>query len=131
MLYTLNLFGQEPIKWINRIEWRQLTELETCAIGTFVKSMGDSMEISYDILPSYKEGWVDGNHFLRELGEWSDSYEKRCMVPANQNHETAEQTTALFIRILPKPLRKIGKNLVVAVMDERLRKAMMYVLITL
>jgi hypothetical protein len=54
MLYTLSLFAPEPICWINRFEWRCLTDLERCASGTYWKSMGDAMKISYNVLPSQK-----------------------------------------------------------------------------
>ncbi|KAE9987389.1 hypothetical protein EG327_003835 [Venturia inaequalis] len=32
MLYTLSLFATEPCRWVNRYEWRQMTEMETCAM---------------------------------------------------------------------------------------------------
>jgi hypothetical protein len=32
LLYTLALFVLEPITWINTYEWRELTELELCAM---------------------------------------------------------------------------------------------------
>lgn len=32
MLYTLTLFALEPVRWINRYEWRKLTDLEICAL---------------------------------------------------------------------------------------------------
>lgn len=32
MLYTLALFAQEPLKWIERYEWRQLSVVERCAL---------------------------------------------------------------------------------------------------
>ena len=33
LLYTLSLFALEPVRWINRYEWRTLTDTERCAIG--------------------------------------------------------------------------------------------------
>jgi len=32
LLYTLSLFAVEPERWINRFEWRSLTEMELCAL---------------------------------------------------------------------------------------------------
>ena len=32
LLYTLSLFALEPKRWINRFEWRQLTNMEVCAL---------------------------------------------------------------------------------------------------
>ncbi len=43
LLYTLSVFITEPISWIAKYEWRELTDMEICAIGTFWKSIGDSM----------------------------------------------------------------------------------------
>lgn len=53
MLYTLSLFVTEPIRFIDAYEWRSLTELEKCALGTYWKSVGDAMGISYEPLPSF------------------------------------------------------------------------------
>src|SRR5687767_7475550 len=50
LLYTLSVFITEPISWINRFEWRQVTDLEICALGTFWKSIGDAMSIDYSDL---------------------------------------------------------------------------------
>ena len=47
MLYTLALFMNSPVEWINKYEWRKLTPLEQCAIATFHKSMGEAMQISF------------------------------------------------------------------------------------
>jgi hypothetical protein len=33
LLYTLALFALEPGKWISRYEWRDLTDLELCALS--------------------------------------------------------------------------------------------------
>jgi len=32
MLYTLSLFALEPIRWVNRYEWREMTPMEVCAM---------------------------------------------------------------------------------------------------
>ncbi len=34
MLYTLSLFALEPSRWVTRYEWRDLTSVERCALGT-------------------------------------------------------------------------------------------------
>ncbi|KAJ9647910.1 hypothetical protein H2201_001277 [Coniosporium apollinis] len=126
MLFTLALFALEPIRWIRRYEWRDLTPMETCAIATFWKSTGDAMEISYDVLPSSGTGWRDGLHWLEEVEAWSQAYEERCMVPDVHNHQTANETTAILLYEIPKPLWGIGKKIVSAMMDDRLRAAMLY-----
>lgn len=126
MLYTLALFALEPRNWANRYEWRKLDALEICAIGTFWKSIGDAMDISYEALPGSKDGWKDGIQWFEEIESWSDAYEKRYMVPHEDNKKTADETTAMLLYDAPKSLHPAGFRVVSALMDDRLRKAMMY-----
>lgn len=125
MLYTLALFAREPVRWIDQYEWRQLEDFEKCAIGTFWKSIGDAMGIGYEKLKSGKDRWIDGLHWLEDVVEWAEAYEKRCMRPHINNKITAEQTVAVLLWNVPPAMKGIGKHLVSALMDERLRTAMM------
>lgn len=125
MLYTLALFALEPARWIDQYEWRQLEDFEKCAVGTFWKSIGDAMGIGYEKLKSGRDGWIDGLHWLEEVAEWADEYEKRCMRPHINNKITAEQTVAVLLWNVPPAVKGIGKHLVSALMDDRLRTAMM------
>lgn len=127
MLYTLSLFASEPIKWINKYEWRQLEDFEKSAIGTFWKSMGDAMNISFDRLESGKVGFRDGLHWLDEVLQWAEDYEKKNMVPHINNKITADETVLLLLWNIPPAMKGIGNNFVRALMDARLRAAMMYV----
>ena len=127
MLYTLSLFALEPTRWIDRYEWRNLTALELCASGTFWKAMGDAMKIPYDALPSCKNGWKDGLHWLEEVKEWSLRYEEAYMIPADTNRRLAESHLNLLFINLPVGLMDIGKRIVTVFLDDRLRKAMMLV----
>lgn len=135
MLYTLALFALEPIRWINRYEWRQLEDFEKCAMGTFWKSIGDAMKIPYDALllqsgnkPNRNQDqyFIDGLHWLDELSEWAEGYEQRAMKPNPDNHNTAEQTTLLLLWNVPAALKPLGKAIVSTLMDTRLRTAMIY-----
>ncbi|KAL8879257.1 MAG: hypothetical protein Q9198_003099, partial [Flavoplaca austrocitrina] len=126
MLYTLSLFALEPIRWIQRHEWRSLEAFEQCAFGTFWKSIGDAMGISYQKLQSAEEGWEDALQWLDDLAEWSKQYEKENMVPHVNNRKTAEQTVAILLWGVPKALKPLGNNIVSVLMDDRLRTAMMY-----
>ncbi|KAJ5561442.1 hypothetical protein N7535_004091 [Penicillium sp. DV-2018c] len=126
MLFTLALFALEPIKFIEKFEWRALTDLERCAIGTFWKSVGDGLEISYEKLPSGKTGFKDGLQWLEEINAWSQAYEEEKMVPHVKNRETADQTTAVLLYMLPEFLHPLGLQFVSFMMDERLRRAMYY-----
>lgn len=125
LLYTLSLFAGEPVRWINRYEWRQLEDFEKCAIGTYWKSIGDAMGIKYDKLRSASDGWVDGLQWLEEVMEWADGYEKDYMKPHVKNHTTAQQTTALLLWKVPTALKPFGEKVVTTLMDDRLRTAMM------
>lgn len=127
MLYTLSLFVREPIRWINSYEWRTLTDLEKCALGIFVKNMGDGMLIEYDNLPSSKTGFRDGIQWANEILEWSEKYEADYMIADKYNHLTANETTAILIAGLPNFLKPYGRQAVSAMMDTRLRSAMMFV----
>ncbi len=130
MLYTLSLFAGEPVRWIDKYEWRQLEDFEKCAMGTFWKSMGDAMGIGYENLKSGGkdgEGWRDGLEWLEEVMEWGLEYEKKCMVPDESNRKTAEQTVAILLWGVPKAMKLYGRMAVSALMDDRLRAAMMFV----
>ena len=131
MLYTLSLFACEPVRWINTYEWRGLEDFEVCALGTFWKSVGDAMGISWEKLKSGtrgKEGtWTNGSEWWEEVREWSEAYEREKMVPAETNRKTAEQTVRILLWTLPGPLKGVGRHMVSALMDDRLRKAMMSV----
>ncbi|KAJ5096468.1 hypothetical protein NUU61_005824 [Penicillium alfredii] len=126
MLYTLALFALQPVRFIDRFEWRRLSDLERCAIGTFWKSIGDALEIQYDELPSGPTGFRDGLQWLEEMDAWSMAYEERYMVPDAKNRETADQTTAILLYLLPQGLHPIGLQFVSFMMDDRLRRAMLY-----
>ena len=132
MLYTISLFASEPVRWIERYEWRKLEEFEKCAIGTFWKSVGDAMEITWEKLKSGtggKEGtWKDGLDFWEELTGWSLKYEQENMRPDWAVHKTAEETVAILLWAVPNPLKPAGKHIISALMDDRLRTAMMYAL---
>lgn len=128
MLYTLSLFALEPIRWIARYEWRELDEFEKAAVGTFWKGVGDAMGVKFDKLKGGGKGggWTDGLQWLEEVEEWAQAYEKRCMVPDENNRKTAEQTVTILLWTVPQFLKPYGKKIVSVLMDDRLRKAMMY-----
>ncbi|KAJ5247200.1 hypothetical protein N7468_002183 [Penicillium chermesinum] len=126
MLYTLALFALQPVRFVSKYEWRELSDLERCAIGTFWKSIGDALGISFEELPSGKTGFKDGIQWLEEVDAWSEVYEQKYMVPDQKNRETADQTTDVLLYMLPKALHPLGLQFVSFMMDDRLRKAMLY-----
>jgi hypothetical protein len=130
MLYTLSLFALEPVRWTTRYEWRALTDLEICAIGTFWKSLGDAMAISYaDLVPSSgssKPVFESGLDWFHAIEAWSDAYEARTMVPHPANKRTADVTTNILLYDVPSSARPFGRKVVSALMDPRLRAAMLF-----
>ena len=127
MTYTLCLFANEPVSWIKRWEWRELSDVEKCAIGVFWKAMGDAMGIEYRGLPGHDsgKGWKDGLQWLEEITTWSEAYEKKNMVPHEANHAVAEETTAILLWSVPVWAKGLGKQAVAVLMDERLRLSML------
>ena len=127
LLYTLSLFALEPARWVAKYEWRSLTDLELCACGTYWKSMGDAMEISFQCLPSYKVGWKDGLHWLNEIEQWSLHYEEGNMVPALSNKQLADSHFDIMCINVPKMLLPVCRTMVSVLLGDRLQKAMMWV----
>ena len=127
MLYTLSLFALEPGRWVRKYEWRELTELELCACGTYWKSMGDAMDVSYSTLPSSASGWNDGLQWLDEVEAWSLKYEEAYMVPAVTNKQLADAHLDILCINIPAGLLGPCKKIVSVFLGERLRKAMMWV----
>ena len=125
MLYTLSVFALEPVRWINKYEWRSFTDFERCAVGTYWKSMGDAMDISYDALPSHKSGWQDGLHWLEEIKVWSEKYEAEHMIPAESNYRLANAHLDVLFLNIPERFNRVGKDLASVFLGERIRKAMM------
>ncbi|KAF2003371.1 hypothetical protein P154DRAFT_105073 [Amniculicola lignicola CBS 123094] len=126
MLFTLSLFVLEVERWIRETEWREMTEMELCALGTLFKSIGDAMSISYAPLSRGPDKFVDGLEFTEDLRSWSKAYEEQVMVPNQWNRQLAEQTIDILLCNVPDSLKPVGTNIIVSLMDERLRKAMMY-----
>lgn len=102
-----------------------MTDLELCALGVLWKSIGEAMEIPYDVLPSYRSGWHNGLEWLDELSEWSTVYEGRHMIPATSNKRLADSTIDRLLWKLPVSMKAVGKNLVAALLEDKLPEAML------
>ncbi|KAK9371924.1 uncharacterized protein V1513DRAFT_453982 [Lipomyces chichibuensis] len=125
LLYTLSVFITEPISWVERYEWRIMTDMEICAISTFWKSIGDAMGIKYSGRLSDTE-WTDGLQFYEDIRAWARDYEEKYMIPAKSNQQTADQLVPLLLFYVPKCLQVTASNLVGVLMGDHLRKAMIY-----
>jgi hypothetical protein len=94
--------------------------------GTHWKVVGDAMGIDYSSLHHGPRSFKDGLEFFEDIKQWADDYEKKYMVPNNHNHQLAEETTRILLTDAPDALKPYGQNVVTALMDERLRRAMLY-----
>ena len=125
LLYTLSLFALEPARWVARYEWRPLSDLELCACGTYWKSMGDAMEISFKDLPSHNSGWKDGLHWLEETERWSLRYEEAHMLPATSNKQLADSHLDIMCINVPEGMLPACRKMIAVLLGERLQQAMM------
>lgn len=125
LLYTLSLFALEPARWVSRFEWRTLSDMELCAIGTFWKSLGEALEVPFDEL-SKSASEKDGLGWLNELSAWSRAYEDANMVPANSNKRLAYSTFELILWKMPRSLHGIGRKILATLLDDKLRESMLY-----
>lgn len=83
------------------------------------------MGISFTPLASSSSGFHDGLQFAKELQVWSEAYEREFMVPDKWNNKLADETVAILVYNLPEWLKGPARKVVAALMDARLRKAMM------
>lgn len=126
MLYTLSLFALEPIRWTRRLEWRELTDLECCALALYWKNMGDVMDISYERLPSFPSGWANALEWMRELEAWSEGYEAENMMPEPLNRTVANATIIIGLTNVPSIFRPLVTQFAASLLNPRLRRAMLF-----
>lgn len=132
MLYTLSLFALEPMKWVKKYEWRELSKVEICAVATLWKYLGDALKVPFHFLPVPEEGWKNGVEWMEELRIWSEGYEGRYMVPNENNATLADATMRIILWKVPRWMHGFGKRFFATLMEgssPRLRKAMLYVLL--
>lgn len=84
------------------------------------------MGIDFTDLRHGPHAFQDGLEFFEDVKEWADKYEEDKMVPDKYNHQLAEKTTRILLANAPDALKPYGQNVVTALMDDRLRRAMLY-----
>lgn len=112
MISTLCLFVLEPIHWIEKYEWRALTEIEKTAFFIYWREIGSRMGIN------------DMPRTLCELEAWNDAFLAEHVYYADSNKAVADATLDLYSRDLPKPLRPVLSSIASALIDERTRVAL-------
>ena len=120
---------------MRRFEWRTFTPLEELAHFVFWKEVGKRMGIK-DIPKTAEEFkcWAKVRLFTCVEGEFNvlnpkQEYEDQYMVPAQTNKEVAFYTTEELVHTLPDAfgIKNLARKLVVCVLAENVRVAMMYV----
>ncbi|EED14611.1 conserved hypothetical protein [Talaromyces stipitatus ATCC 10500] len=124
LLHTLGDGLAEILNVIEREEWRELTDVEKCAIGIFHKNLGEDMGIPFDQLPSKAEGWKDGLHFAMELRKWTISYEEEVARPTATNDQYVRVYIDSAISALPSFLRTIVRQMLSADLDKIMRTSL-------
>ncbi|OIW28160.1 hypothetical protein CONLIGDRAFT_634488 [Coniochaeta ligniaria NRRL 30616] len=124
-LYTLSVCVTEPIKFINKFEWRKLNDLEVNAVGCHWKSIGDAMHIQYKGYLS-KDSWKDGIEFVEDITAWAKSYEIEAMKPAKTNRPPADALMDLLLFHVPSVARPFVEEVATVLMGARVRDAFYY-----
>ncbi|KAI9764604.1 MAG: hypothetical protein M1840_008334 [Geoglossum simile] len=119
MLYTLSLFALEPTRWIRKYEWRVLTDIENCAVGTYWRALGERLGVGYEGLKEVK----DGLEWLEEVDRWSKTYETELMRPAESNKLLAGRAVDILLFTVPSWARGVADKFVTSLLEERLRIA--------
>ena len=106
----------------SQFEWRDLTDVELCAMSVYWKSFGDQMQIAHILLLSRKKGCQDGVHFLDELEACSTAYKFERMLPAESNYKLAVSTINIALTNMPRHPHGLGHHFVSALLEQRLRE---------
>ncbi|KAK3937571.1 hypothetical protein QBC46DRAFT_319308 [Diplogelasinospora grovesii] len=123
MLYTLYVLAFDAVLWIERYEWRGLTDMELCAVGTFWKALGEDLGISYRDLP-HERGWSDGLAWAEEMHAWSRKYVDRCVIPSDSNEKLAGQSLDLIFSSTPRPFRAMFRGMACTYLGPKFQTAM-------
>lgn len=112
-LYVLSTFVFEPLRWIDKYGWRPLTETERQAIFEYNCDLGRRMGIR------------DIPDTLEAFEAYNRDFEARRFVHADSNAKIAAATTDMLLGFyLPRRLAPLGRPVIAAFMDARLRMAM-------
>jgi len=114
LLYTLSVFVVEPVRWVDRFEWRPCDECERQALATWWTDVGGMMGIK-DI----PRGWEG-------FAAFHDEYEESHMRFSPDNVVIADATNALLLSPFPSVLHSTIMRCTHCLMDPRLRAAMGY-----
>lgn len=109
---------------IEQEEWRELSEVEKCAVGIFHKNLGEDMGIPFDPLPSSVAGWKDGAHFAVELREWTILYEEEVAKPTTTNDQYVRVYVDSALLSLPGFVRSFVRQYLGFHLDDVMRASL-------
>lgn len=123
MLYTLSAIVAEPIRFIERFEWRAMNDVERCAMGVFWWNLGQSMQIDFGLLKRQK--WASGLEFVEDITEWSNAFEHSgaALVPDPINIMPSRRLIAMLLGLVPAPLVPFVNQMVAVLMGDRMRES--------
>ncbi|TDZ28089.1 Mycophenolic acid synthesis protein B [Colletotrichum spinosum] len=124
-LYTLAVCVTEPIRFMQLYEWRPLTDMEVCAIGTHWKAIGDAMDIRYNGYLS-QDSWADGIEFAHDITAWAKRYEVEAMKPAKINTQPSSQLMNMMLFHIPTFVKPFAEEVFTVLMGDRVRDAFGY-----
>ncbi len=111
MLYVMSTFVLEPIRWAERFGWRELSEVEKAAMMAYWRALGPRLMVrSVPETPA-------------ELDAFNRDYEARRLRYAPSNAEVADAALEVVLGRLPAPVRRLGRQAVMGLLDERVRRA--------
>ena len=111
-LFVLSTFLCEPVRWIERYGWRQLTQAELDAWFVFWKRVGERMNI--DGIPST---YAEFDHFNRQ-------YECDNFKPAKSNNRVTSVNLEMILGVYPAPIRMLGRSFVTSPLETRILDAL-------
>ncbi|KAI1121027.1 hypothetical protein F5Y10DRAFT_282820 [Nemania abortiva] len=124
LLYVLSLFALEPLRCIQRFEWRGPTPEERCALATLLKALGEELQIPFDRLPSCEAGFRDALHWLEELEAWGVEYGRRNREVSPESVFLAQKQFEAWLGNVPSPLKGVARGLLAALFEPGVRRAM-------
>jgi uncharacterized protein (DUF2236 family) len=114
MLYVLCTFVVAPVRWIDELGWRPLTETEKVAAVQYYRRLGRLMGIRG--MPEDLAG------FERHM----DEYEARHFAYDPGSRAVADATLDLFVSFYPRRLQGLMRRFAIALLDDHLRRAFDY-----
>ncbi|CAG8058078.1 unnamed protein product [Penicillium olsonii] len=124
LLHTLGDGLFEIVNIVGREEWRDLTDVELCALGIFHKNLGEDMGIPFHNLPSSEEGWENGLDFATELQNWTLRYEKEVAKPTATNDQYVRVYVDSALSSLPNFVRSAVRQMLGASLDDVMRTSL-------